>query len=102
MICKPGDLAIVVRDLNNIGALGKLVEVLYAAPAHTFVLPDGYLNQGEDAEYWVIRLLGSKLWAPIGHLVKGRLAEYGTAYDGALRPIRGLPVDEKIDEEITA
>lgn len=101
MNCKPGDLAIVVRDNFNIGALGKLVEVLYLAPPIKFQLPNGQWNVGAGDRYgsiWVVRLIGSKLippkcWWP---------TEYGTGADSALRPISGLPVDEKVNEEITA
>lgn len=100
MNCKPGDLAIVVRDNSNLGALGKLVEVLYMAPAHNFRLPDGTLNEGASTpgKIWVVRLLGSKLKPPGCWW----LARYGTGHDDALRPINGLPIDERIDDEVTA
>lgn len=100
MNCKPGDLAIVVRDNYGLGALGKLVEVLYAAPPYQFQLPNGRWNEpaSDPGKTWVLRILGAPLRPPGFYY----LTEYGTGHDNALRPIKGLPVDEKIDEEITA
>jgi len=101
MNCKPGDLAIVIHDKHDIGGLGKLVEVLYTAPAETFQLPNGNWNVGAGSnvgKVWVIRLLGSPLKPPGCNFT----TDYGTAHDYTLRPLKGDPVEEKRDEEITA
>ncbi len=100
MNCKPGDLAIVVRDVNGLGMLGRLVECLYLAPAEKFQLPSGHWNEGasDPGKIWVLKVLGSKVKPPRCNY----LTDYGTGNDSALRPITGLPVDEKHDEEITA
>ena len=93
MNCKPGDLAIVVRDNFDIGALGKLVEVLYLAPPDKFQLPNGQWNVGSEDRYgqvWVIRILGEKLTPPNCWFQ----TEYGTGADSALRPLPGLTQDE--------
>jgi len=94
MNCKPGDLAMVVRDHFNIGALGKLVEVLYAAPAYKFQLPNGQWNEGAGervGQVWVIRLLGAKLMPPRCWW----MTEYGTGADSALRPLPGLTKEQR-------
>ena len=100
MNCKPGDLAIVIRGRHS----GKLVDVLRAAPFHNFLLPDGIWNEGEPSgACWVVKILGTPVWVDIyGHPNGGRFASYGTAADAWLRPLRGQPSDEHIDEAITA
>lgn len=100
MNCKPGDLATVITSEYA----GKLVEVLYLAPAHDFTLPDGFRNHGEpNATCWVIRVLGTPVKVRVDNYGPGwRLALYGTANDANLRPIPGVPLEEEIDEEITA
>lgn len=98
MNCKPGDLAIVIRGPIT----GKLVEVLRAAPVGiVFRLPDGHRHEACEIGYWVLKILGTPVhglpgWPP------ERFAQYGCGGDSGLRPIKGLPVDETIDEEITA
>lgn len=100
MNCKPGDLAVVVVGPH----IGKLVEVLHLAPFHNFQLPDGCINKGEpDGWHWCVKVLGAPVWVDIkDHPYGGRHAMYGTVADASLRPIKGRPIDETIDEEITA
>ena len=98
MNCKPGDLAIVVRDNFDIGALGKLVEVLYLAPPDKFQLPNGGWNVGAGDRYgrvWVIRILGSRLRPPKCWWT----TEYGTGADSALRPLPGLSEEQHENKE---
>ena len=97
MNCKPGDLAIVVRDGPYIGTL---VAVLYAAPAHSFSLPDGHGHMACEADEWVVELLGRKLRAPCEH--GSRMTRYCSARDSSLRPLRGVPETERVEDEITA
>lgn len=91
MNCKPGDLAIVVRGQYA----GLLVEILYAAPSHSFELPNGVLNQKaqEDGD-WVIEILGSPM--PVkndyGHQYK---TVFGTGNDRNFRPLRGVEMKEE-------
>jgi hypothetical protein len=85
MNCKAGDLAIVIVGKYS----GKLVSVLYRAPAHKFLLPDGVLNVGEpDGKSWVVEVLGSPVWTPMNH-GSPRFARYGSASDNVLRPLPG-------------
>lgn len=103
MNCKPGDLAVVTNVTSPEGEpyLGLLVEVLYAQPFHRFQLPDGFMHEpASEPNRWVVKILGAPVKAPLvngGH----RLARYATAGDARLRPLRGLPQDERHDEEIT-
>lgn len=103
MNCKPGDLAIVTwPEPEGEQYLGMMVEVLYAQPAHRFQLPNGqWHEEATRPNCWVLRILGPQRRAP---LLEGgtRLTSYGCGRDSALKPLGGLPVDETIDQEITA
>ena len=101
---EPGCLAIVIGD--SIYA-GRIVEVLYVAPADDFRLPDGKMHFGsEEIGHWVIKFQ-SPVDAPlfIGDRQTGsRKTLFGV---GSERKMRRLPeVDEtetsKQDERIPA
>lgn len=99
MNCKPGDLAIVVS--HNQSFNGRLVEVLYAPPSHSFTLPDGYQASAPDEEpSWVLKAVGYPWEAP---LIGGGMRQcwYGVGADTALRPLRGDPDEVHEDEEMT-
>lgn len=98
MNCKPGDIAIVIG--GGIYA-GRLFDVLYAAPATEFKLPDGKTHEGCPPGYWVLKSLGSPVPAPLAW-GGSRDTMYGCGPDAGLRPIRGLKEPESIDQEVTA
>jgi hypothetical protein len=102
--CQPGDLAVVIADGPY---LGWLVEVLRAAPAHRFQLPDGHWHRACEPGDWVLKLLGSKAHAKVadvegGPVTRTRLTEFGVGADRHLRPLRGELMPESHDEEIAA
>lgn len=87
MNCKPGDLAVIV---GNSKLAGRLVEVLFAAPAHVFRLPDGHIHDGCAPNCWCIRSLGSPFEAPKSDGITFlRRAMFGVGGDNMLRPLRG-------------
>jgi hypothetical protein len=94
MNCKPGDIAICIGDGKF---LGWMFEVLYAAPAHDFLLPDGYLHYGSSADCWVLRSLCGPIQAPRESGVP-RQTMYGVGKDSALKPLRD---NDKEDETLT-
>ncbi len=95
MRCKPGDLAIVIRESQRGNVIGKYVTVLSIAPMQTFKLPDGFTGEGaNDAESWIVVFqhpFRVQLF-PEGY----RMTRYGVIKDRYLRPIR--PGDLKLDE----
>ena len=95
MNCKPGDLAIVIRDGP---CLGMLVEVLHAAPSHSFLLPDGHRHVGCDAGDWVLLLLGRTVLVPCER--GSRMTQYCVGKDSSLRPLRGEREPERVADEI--
>lgn len=101
MNCRPGDIAIVIsRDRYA----GTLVEVLYAAPAVHFFLPDGqYAMPGKPGD-WVLRLISGAVPANIycGERRWTRQAWYGVGADRALRPLRGPPDEVDAEEPVAA
>ena len=104
MNCKPGDLAVCIREAQvpcPVSPLGKLCTVLYAAPPGEFRLPDGYRqmpNRLDDGvHYWVVEWQ-KEIAYPLewgGY----RYTRYGLAPDHALRPIRD-PGDDAVDETL--
>ncbi len=97
MNCKPGDLAIVIRESKRAKIIGKIVEVLYLAPTHKFKLPDGYLNEACSGQAWVCKLAHE---IRVDEYLSGahRVTKYVIIPDWALRPIRPGDLDESIDE----
>lgn len=90
MNCKPGDLAIVVRDLfaENIG---RVVEIIGPAKWVT------------DAPAWDCVSRGQPLrvlW--IDRAPETYLSQQGDAYDSDLMPISGVPVHDEVTDEVTA
>jgi hypothetical protein len=80
MNCKPGDLAVITMAAGVARAnIGRLVEVLYP------VGPD--LERGPC---WRVRMVGRK-----GVTIQGVYRQEGNAYDCALRPVSGLPDEER-------
>lgn len=95
MNCKPGDFAI------SIGEQKRLVEVLYAAPYHDFVLPNG---QHQIADYsepsWVVKLLDGNMLCKFrrgDYKTRMRPVTMGVAPDSKLRPISDP--DAEVTEE---
>ena len=89
MNCRPGDLAVIVR---NSRWLGWIVEVVSAAPQVPFVAPDGTkFGADRGSNDWLI-----KAPRPFG---KNPLTVscYATVPDSALRPIRD-PGEDAQDE----
>lgn len=99
MNCKPGDLAVVVRDQRSGSAktAGKIVEVLYAAPGQPFNMPDGFRHAASPAgAWWVVRFM-HQLLVPT---IRGeRMSAYAVVPDLVLRPIRD-PGEDATDEMI--
>ncbi len=99
MNCKPGDLAVIVRMRDPVARhfIGRFVVVLHAAPAHSFVLPDGYPHVASPPNYWLC-----KFQSPIGVPIRGpgpRNTMYASIHDECLRPIRD-PGDDATDETL--
>lgn len=94
MNCKPGDIAV------SIGKQRRLVEVLYAAPYHDFILPNG---QHQIADYsapsWVVKLLDGTMLCGFRRRdeTQFRVVSMGVAADRVLRPISD-PDAEVLDE----
>jgi hypothetical protein len=101
MNCKPGDLAIIIREsedaLSNPMA-GRMVEVLYANPSHSFELPDGTHHEPGLPGFWVCKSLGSPWNAPVKNNAH-RLCMYGSIPDRVLRPLPGVEALESIEVE---
>lgn len=96
MNVKPGDLAIVVSSKPMY--MGRIVEVLAAAPNERFTLPDGYPHQVPDEQpSWVIKLVGGPALAPCGY-GRHRQAWYGVGADRNLRPLPGSTEEAEEDE----
>lgn len=93
--CKPGDLAIVIRDppLPDIHLAGHIVTVLRLAPTHNFRLPCGTLHAGMRPGSWVVEFPRQTLF-PLanGHR---RLGVFGCLPDSVLAPLRP---DDGLDE----
>lgn len=97
--CKPGDLAVIIREGRGRDDLcGRIVEVIKAASKDRFELPDGFMQgPSEDSRpRWVCRF-PNKVRVDID-IGGSRMAEYATAPDSALRPIRP---EEGDDETLT-
>jgi hypothetical protein len=97
---KAGDLAII--KCGNATLNGRIVEVLYPAPAERFMLPNGYPHAAPKLHpSWVVKLIGAQASAPLdggGYISTW----YGVAIDEALYPLPGdsEPLDERIPEEV--
>lgn len=96
MNCKPGDLALIIRDAKEFKFAGMLVQVLYLAPVgRIFQLPDAKLHDPVPTmDIWVVEF---------PHLVdcplntgKTAPSRYGCIIDRVLRP---LPDPESLDAE---
>ena len=90
MNCKPGDLAIIVRDPfpENIG---RIVEV--KRPAEVVL----------DAPAWFCVARGTPLRiVNIDFPYDSYLGDRGDVYDVDLKPVSGLPITDDVTEEITA
>jgi hypothetical protein len=101
MNCKPGDIAIVVKAAAP-GYLGRLLEVLYAAPSCPFVLPDGMPHAApRSSDGWVVRSLCGPIKALCSNGTLCRMALYGVAADSCLRPLRDDPDAIDVEREMT-
>lgn len=96
MNCKPGDIAIIVRSKFAPQLLGRIVEVLHAAPSEGgFCLPNGQRHvslQGGLRHYWVCKFQ-SPIEAP-GEFMPITTV-YAPAPDDCLRPIRDQPGEDE-------
>lgn len=84
---KPGDLAIAVGNKHT----GRIFEVLSAAPAGVFNLPDGYSHSAErygSGPHWVLKTVGGPILAPLP-FYRHRSTYYGVGSDVYLRPLPG-------------
>lgn len=95
---KAGDLAIVVNAKPRYN--GRIVQVLYAAPAHEFTLPNGTVNSAPtEHPSWVLKAVGGPFLAPIGPPRKLVPTWYGVGSDRFLRPLPGDPHDIDVEEK---
>lgn len=100
MNCKPGDLAVVIRNTTFSKCpplIGKFVHILYAVPSGEFVMPDGRLHCSADKSDWLVEF-DRPIRAPIGFAdeVTGvRDTCYAAVPDRVLRPIRPHGDDEQ-------
>lgn len=95
MNCKPGDLAIVIKDASTAKLAGMLVQVLHLAPPTDFLLPDRFVHDGCLPGIWVVKFF-HPVTAPIYSRSATRQTEYGCIGDRYLRP---LPPPESADAE---
>lgn len=96
MNCKSGDLAIVVRAGPY---AGRMVEVLFEAPAHSFTLPNGTPHaKPTTLPAWVVNLLGSPIDARFTLSGERRAVMQGVVADAYLRPLRGDISEEGAQE----
>lgn len=98
--CKPGDLALVLGVSQY---SGKFCRVLFLAPPHDFILPDGYTAAGmAQRNRWVVEF-PRDIRAPLSD-GGWRLTRYGVAIDCKLLPIRPSAEPESTEtlEELTA
>ena len=95
---KAGDLAIVKS--NKPCYDGRIFQVLYRAPAHEFVLPDGYRQMPPiHHPAWVLKAVGGPTTAPMEGGGR-RLTWYGVGADECLRPLPGEPEEEDVSEKL--
>lgn len=97
MNCKPGDIAVVIKDGKF---LGRMFEVLCAAPTDgDFLLPDERIHLPCPAGYWVLKSLGTPVEAEMS--VGTRKTMYGCGSDHWLRPIRGAEECDSVKQAET-
>lgn len=94
MNCKPGDLAIIIRESGNLRVAGNVVTVIEAAPNARFRLPDGHWHMPAGPDHWLVDF-GKKRSVPCS--LGPRMAQYGAVPDRVLRPLRGLNEPESIE-----
>jgi hypothetical protein len=96
MNCKPGDLAVIIRESKRkIGVLGKIVEVLYLAPRNDFLLPDGckHIGAGAGLPMWVVKF-ATPVQVELSNK-RFRNTCYAAVADAVLRPIRDQPGEDE-------
>jgi hypothetical protein len=88
---RPGVIAQIVHP----SLWGKVVEVLYLAPAHDFILPDDYRHKGcPGGNTWVCESMGTPFPAPIARDGSHRRQAMFAAIDARwLKPLPGLDDD---------
>lgn len=97
MNCKPGDLAIIIKDAITAKTAGMIVTVLYAAPTdREFTLPDGFGHNRSMPNQWIVQFSSPvKVWADYARQ-RTRLALYASVADRYLRPLPGInPLEEE-------
>jgi hypothetical protein len=82
MNCKPGDLAIVIKDEypQNIGKIGRVI------------CYDNHHSTGLEA--WCMEFPSALL------CLNGRYSDYVGVADYCLRPVSGLPMEEETTEKL--
>lgn len=101
MNCKPGDLAIVIRDGRVAKVAGRVVEVLYATPGTHFRLPDGVWHEPCNSQSWVCHFPGSAV--PVWNLSgQWRETNYASVADCYLRPLPGNTEPAETTTELEA
>lgn len=98
MICKPNELAMIVKpSKKNDNLIGRVVTTLYVAPDGDFLLPDGVkhfaIGPSRYSVWWVVEF-SNPIDAPTSFGT--RKTVYGCLPDSALRPIRGQPGEDEI------
>jgi hypothetical protein len=83
--CKPGDLAIVVRDEFEQN-IGRIVKVLRESDV--------------DVGAWLCRAVGDPMLIMSRRTEVPYIDHEGDAYDSDLLPISGLPVDDEVTEDL--
>jgi hypothetical protein len=99
MNCKPGDIAICIKDGPYKGHMFEIIEL---APAHSFLLPNGYPHDpAQNHPSWVLKSVSGGV---IAHFESGstRRVTYGVGADSCLRPLRGIPDDIDVTNEVSA
>lgn len=100
MKCCPGDMALVIRS-RHLSNLGKVVEVLHAAPIGViFKLPDGTMHTSTKAHRWVVGSFGSVFDVNTTEFkeIQRMFAVYN---DRDLQPLRGLEHKQKSTITVT-
>jgi hypothetical protein len=96
MNCKQGEIAIVVRSKFVPDLLGRIVEVLHAAPSTgSFRLPNGQLHHPlTDSRFCWVCKFQSPVFAPSD---TGPIkTHYAPVPDECLRPIRDQPGEDEM------
>lgn len=93
MNCKPGDIAISVPPAVSVG---RIMEVLYAAPYQSHKLPNGRWNVAATEPSWVVHMLDGPARALLDGFPGCVYEWYGVARDRMIRPIKPPGVEQDL------